>query len=123
MTAEALVQRALTAIAYKLSGKRIAYSDLRSGRDLTDSDYQLLRDAYDQFHELPVTIDPQPNLTIAQITMRARRYQQKHGLDEPPRRGRPGLEARRPRSGTPHFIRGCMSAYHPIFVARSADVM
>src|ERR1700721_1451194 len=43
MTHEALVQRALTAIAYNISGKRIAYSDLRSGRNITDLDYELLR--------------------------------------------------------------------------------
>jgi hypothetical protein len=34
------MQRALTAIAYKISGKRIAYSDLRSGRNITDLDYE-----------------------------------------------------------------------------------
>jgi replicative DNA helicase len=81
MTAEALVQRALTAIAYRLSGKRIAYSDLRSGRNITDADYGLLSDAKDRFGALPVVIDPQPNLTIAQIAIRARRRKQKDGLD------------------------------------------
>jgi replicative DNA helicase len=81
MTAEALVQRALTAIAYKISGRRIAYSDLRSARNMTDSDFTLLRDAYDQFYTLPIHIDPQPNLTVAQIAMRARRRKQKEGLD------------------------------------------
>jgi replicative DNA helicase len=81
MTAEALGQRALTAIAYKISGKRIAYSDLRSGRNVTDRDYELLRDAYDYFRVLPVIIDAQPSLTIAQIAMRVRRQKQKVGLD------------------------------------------
>jgi replicative DNA helicase len=81
MTVEALVQRALTAIAYKIGGKRIAYSDLRSGRNITDDDFYLLRDAQDCFDALPITIDPQPNLTIAQIVMRAQRHKQKHGLD------------------------------------------
>ncbi len=81
MTAEALAQRALTAIAHKLGGKRIAYSDLRIGRNVTDDDFYLLRDAQDRFSALPITIDPQPNLTIAQIGMRARRRKQKPGLD------------------------------------------
>lgn len=81
MTQEALVQRALTAIAYKISGKRIAYSNLRSSRNITDLDYELLRDAYDHFREFQIIIDPQPNLTIAQIAMRARRHKQKGGLD------------------------------------------
>jgi replicative DNA helicase len=83
MTAKALVERALTAIVYKISGgrRRIAYSDLRSGRNITDDDYVLLRDACDQFRALPIIIDPQPNLTMAQIGMRARRRKQKEGLD------------------------------------------
>jgi replicative DNA helicase len=81
MTAEALGQRALTAIAYKISGKRIAYSNLRTGRDVTDEDFYSLRDAKDRFAALPISIDPQPNLTIAQIAMRARRRKQKEGLD------------------------------------------
>jgi replicative DNA helicase len=81
MTALALVQRALTAIAYKISGKRIAYSDLRSGRNVTDRDYELLRDAYDHFRELPIIIDAQPILSIAQIGLRSRRQKQKGGLD------------------------------------------
>src|ERR1700730_16615816 len=72
MTAEALVQRALTAIAYKISGKRIAYSNLRSGRDITEEHFYLLRDSQDCFAKLSIIIDPQPNLTIAQIAMRAR---------------------------------------------------
>ena len=81
MTHEALVQRALTAIAYKISGKRIAYSDLRSGRNITDLDYELLRDAYDHFREFPIIIDAQPNLSIAEIGLRCRRQKQKDGLD------------------------------------------
>jgi replicative DNA helicase len=81
MTAEALVQRALTAIAYKISGKRIAYSNLRSGRDITEEHFYLLRDSQDCFAKLSIIIDPQPNLTIAQIAMRARRRKQKEGLD------------------------------------------
>ena len=81
MTAVALGQRALTAIAYKISGKRIAYSDLRSGRNVSDRDYEVLRDAYDHFRELPIIIDAQPTLSIAQIGLRSRRQKQKDGLD------------------------------------------
>jgi replicative DNA helicase len=83
MTAVALAQRALTALAFKLSGGRrgIPYSDLRSGRGITDDDFALLRDAQDNLHALPLTIEQQPSLTLAQIAMRARRRKQKFGLD------------------------------------------
>jgi replicative DNA helicase len=83
MTAVALAQRALTALAFKLSGGRrgIPYSGLRSGRGITDDDYALLRDAQDNLHALPFTIEQQPSLTLAQIAMRARRRKQKFGLD------------------------------------------
>src|SRR5260370_40411792 len=40
MTAVALAQRALTAIAYKLSGARIAYGDLRNGRNISAADFK-----------------------------------------------------------------------------------
>jgi replicative DNA helicase len=83
MMAAALAQRALTALAFKLSGNRrgIPYSDLRSGRGITDDDFRLLRDAQDYLHGLPLVIEQQPSLSLAQIAMRARRLKQKHGLD------------------------------------------
>ena len=83
MMAAALAQRALTALAFKLSGNRrgIPYSDLRSGRGITDDDFRLLRDAQDYLHGLPLVIEQQPSLTLAQIAMRARRLKQKYGLD------------------------------------------
>jgi replicative DNA helicase len=81
MTAEALGQRALTAIACKLTNRRIPYSALRSGYNITKDDYYLLRDAQDRLTDLAIRIDPQPNLTIAQIGMRARRQKNAQGLD------------------------------------------
>lgn len=83
MMAAALVQRALARMVYKLSGGRrgIAYSDLRTGRGVTDDDFVLLRDAQDYLAALPLVFEQQPGLTIAQIAMRARRLQQKTGLD------------------------------------------
>jgi replicative DNA helicase len=83
MMAAALAQRALTALAFKLSGNHrgIPYSDLRSGRGITDDDFRLLRDAQDYLHSLPLVIEQQPSLTLAQIAMRARRLKQKYGLD------------------------------------------
>jgi replicative DNA helicase len=83
MTAAALAQRALTALAFKLSGNRrgIPYSDLRSGRGITDDDFSLLRDAQDHLDGLPLVIEQQPSLTLAQIAMRARRRKQKYDLD------------------------------------------
>jgi replicative DNA helicase len=84
MTASALMQRALTALAYKLSrdNRRIAYSDLRNPpSDFTDADFMLLRDAQEQLDALPLVIEQQPGLTIAQIGMRARRRKQKSSLD------------------------------------------
>jgi replicative DNA helicase len=83
MTAAALAQRALTALAFKLSGNRrgIPYSDLRSGRSITEDDFRLLRDAQDYLDGLPLVIEQQPSLSLAQIAMRARGLKQKHGLD------------------------------------------
>jgi replicative DNA helicase len=83
MTAAALAQRALTALAFKMSGNRrgIRYSDLRNGRGITDDDFNLLRDAQDYLNGLPLMIEQQPSLTLAQIAMRARRRKQKSGLD------------------------------------------
>jgi replicative DNA helicase len=83
MTAAALAQRALTALAFKLSGNRrsIPYSDLRNGRGISDDDFSLLRDAQDQLDKLPLIIEQQSSLTLAQIAMRARRRKQKAGLD------------------------------------------
>jgi replicative DNA helicase len=83
MTAAALAQRALTALTFKMSGNRkgIRYSDLRNGRGITDDDFNLLRDAQDYLNGLPLMIEQQPSLTLAQIAMRARRRKQKCGLD------------------------------------------
>jgi replicative DNA helicase len=84
MTASALMQRALTALAYKLSRdrRRIAYSELRNPPpNFTDADFMLLRDAQERLDALPLIIEQQPGLTIAQIAMRARRRVQKDGLD------------------------------------------
>ena len=83
MNAKRLADRALTAAAFKLSGGRrsIPYSDLSSGRGITDDDFSLLRDAQDYLDRLPLIIDQQPGVTIAQIGMRARRHKKKHGLD------------------------------------------
>jgi replicative DNA helicase len=70
-------------LAFKLSGNRrgIPYSDLRSGRGITEDDFRLLRDAQDYLDRLPLMIEQQPSLSLAQIAMRARRLKQKHGLD------------------------------------------
>jgi replicative DNA helicase len=83
MMGVAVAYRALTALAYKLSHgrRRIAYSDLRIGRNITDDDFGLLRDAQDLLDGLSLVIEQQPGLTIAQIAMLARRWQQKTGLD------------------------------------------
>jgi replicative DNA helicase len=83
MMAAPLAQRALTALAYKFSRdhRRIAYSDLRSGRGIKDDHFALLRDAQDYLATLPLVIEQQPGLTIAQVGMRARRRKQKHGVD------------------------------------------
>ena len=81
MTAAALTQRALTALAYQLSGRRVAYSDLRSGRGITDADVNLLCNAQERLDKLPLVIEQQPGLTIAQVAMRARRRKRKQGLD------------------------------------------
>jgi replicative DNA helicase len=82
MMAEPVAQRALTAIAFRLSGgkRRIAYGDLRTGHGISEADFALLRDAQDHLGALPLVIEQQPSLTIAQITLRARRHQQKKGL-------------------------------------------
>jgi replicative DNA helicase len=83
MMAVPLAQRALTAIAYQLSGgrRRIAYSDLRSGRGISDDDFDLLRDAQEHLAALPLVIEQQPGLTMAQVAMRVRRLQQKMDLN------------------------------------------
>jgi replicative DNA helicase len=81
MTKDALSQRALTSMVFQISGKRTAYSDLRTGRGVTDEQFYLLRDALDRLDALPINLDSQPNLSIAQIAMRARRRKQKKGLD------------------------------------------
>lgn len=84
MTAEALTQRALTALVYKLSGgrRRIAYSDLRTGRGLSSADFDLVRDARDRLRTLSLIVDEQPSLSLSQIAMRARRLKLKQdGLD------------------------------------------
>jgi replicative DNA helicase len=84
MMGAALMQRALTELAYKLSPdrRRIAYSELRNPPpDFTEADFMLLRDAQEQLDALPLVIEQQPGLTIAQIAMRARRRKQKNGLD------------------------------------------
>ncbi len=83
MTHVALAQRALTAISYKQSGGRVCipYENLRGGHDVRETDFELLRDAQDYLDSLPLIIEEQPSLTIAQIAVRARRFKQKEGLD------------------------------------------
>jgi replicative DNA helicase len=83
MSSAALAQRALTALAYRMSSgrSRIAYADLRNGRGITEADFGWLRDAQDRLRALPLTIDDRPGLTIAEIARTARRRQRKHGLD------------------------------------------
>jgi replicative DNA helicase len=47
----------------------------------TEGDVNLLREAQQQLEKLPLVIEQQPGLTIAQVAMRARRWKQKQGLD------------------------------------------
>jgi replicative DNA helicase len=82
MSAEDLVDRIKTALAYKMSNRRvIPYDNLRSGRDLTESDLNLLRDAEDEIDKFRSNLEivPISGLTIAQVKALARRIKQKKG--------------------------------------------
>jgi replicative DNA helicase len=81
MSAQELFDRALTGLAYKISGKLIPYFDLRSQPHAASAYFEDLRNARDAFNKLPLRIEPDPELNMAQIEMRARRRQQQVGLD------------------------------------------
>lgn len=57
----------------------LAYSTLRSGR-FPEPAFSRISDAAQRMKDLPVIIDQQAALTLSQITTRARRQKQRHGL-------------------------------------------
>jgi replicative DNA helicase len=74
MTAAPLSDRAITDIAYDRR-QPIPYFDMKRGI-ISVSDYDRLEDAARHLRELPLMIEQQPALSIAQISARARKYQQ-----------------------------------------------
>ena len=52
----------------------------RSGK-FSEKDFEFLRDAALHVGKLPIKIEQQPGMTIAQIAGRARQYKRRHGLD------------------------------------------
>lgn len=71
MTSEQLALRALTDAAWS-HGRPIKYADAQRG-SLSDNDLERLMEAQRSLDGLPLIIDPQPGLTVSQITARARR--------------------------------------------------
>ena len=79
MLGPALAQRVLTDLAFD-RGATICYTALRSG-NLSDADLAQLHAAEQRLRDLPLRIEQQPSLTVSQIGARARRMQQRGGLD------------------------------------------
>jgi replicative DNA helicase len=60
--------------------KAISYWMLRAGR-FSESDFELMMQACQRLSELPLRIEQQPGLSVAQISARARQMKRKTGLD------------------------------------------
>jgi replicative DNA helicase len=73
MPAPELVARMLTDLSWS-PGASIAYEDVLNRRVERLDDRDMLTDASRRLKGLPVTIDPQPGLSIAEIIVRARRW-------------------------------------------------
>jgi replicative DNA helicase len=74
MTADALANRAIADLCYH-SRSRITYFDIEEG-NVTNEDYERIEDARRLLHTIPIVIEDQAALTVAQIAARARKEQQ-----------------------------------------------
>ena len=76
MSGRELGSRIIADICFDDGGQQIAYFDITSDR-LNDADAQRVVDASRLLREIPLLIDPQSALTVAQIAARSRKYQQR----------------------------------------------
>jgi replicative DNA helicase len=74
----ALSQRMITDEAYDRA--KVQYTKLRSGR-FTEQDFTAIRDAALRLRGLPMRIEQQPKMTLAQLGSRARQEKRRRGLD------------------------------------------
>jgi replicative DNA helicase len=74
----ALSQRMITDEAYDRA--KVQYTKLRSGR-FTEQDFTVIRDAALRLRGLPMRIEQQPKMTLAQLGSRARQEKRRRGLD------------------------------------------
>lgn len=72
-----LVQRMMSDLMF--DGGQVPYSNLRSGNFHQDT-FNRIRDAGHAIAKLPITIEQQPGLTVAQISARARQFKRRYGL-------------------------------------------
>lgn len=78
MSDEALAQRMLADELYDVCP--IPYWTIQAGR-FRESEFPIIRDAEQRLAALPLQIDRQASLTVAQIAARARQRHRRHGLD------------------------------------------
>jgi replicative DNA helicase len=75
MNASELSERALSAVAYDpRQREHLTYRAIAHGRDISDVGLERLVDAQRSLNLLPLDIEQQPGLTIAQIAARVRQY-------------------------------------------------
>lgn len=75
MDADELAERALSAIAYDhRANEELSYRTIAHGRDVSDHGLSRLVEAQRVLEQLPLEIEQQPGLTVAQIAARARQH-------------------------------------------------
>ncbi|MEV4438097.1 replicative DNA helicase [Streptomyces sp. NPDC049577] len=60
---------------------KVALHHLRTKGGMTDDDWDRIRDKSPEINAAPIHLDTDPNRTVMQIKAKARRRQQRHGLD------------------------------------------
>jgi len=80
MSAEQLAERMISDTMFDFSCTNVPYSNLRTGT-FHENMFQYVRDAASMNEALPIKIEEQPGLTMAQIATRARRMKRNGGLD------------------------------------------
>ncbi len=80
MSAEQLAERMISDTIFDFPGENVPYSALRTG-NFHEKLFESIRDAALMNRALPIEIEEQPGLTMAQIATRARRLKRRGGLD------------------------------------------
>lgn len=79
MSDVALAHRVLSDVLYD-QGVKLSYWALRAGK-MTEREFEAMADMAKAIASLPIKIEQQPGLTMAQIAARARQHKRRHGLD------------------------------------------